>query len=157
MQSPDPRLFGCVNKVGFTARCSRRSQHSLPPWRFLSSGWVLLSHALKRCSALASYVALPPTSCSRMNPSDFRTSLIPFRHSRYRCQWVVCTTTATGLGFDSCVALPPTSCSRPALHCFSSDTCHPCYPGRFNETFPLSDLIGGGLPLLTIGSASPAK
>jgi hypothetical protein len=149
MQSPDPRLVGCVNKVGFTARCSRRSQHSHPPWQFLSSGWVMLSNAFKRYSALASCVALPPTSCSRMNPSDSRTSLIPFRLSPYRRQLVVCTTTATGLGFDSCVAylLHPTSCSRPVLHCFSSDTCHPCYPGKFNETLPFSGFVGSGLPL----------
>ena len=140
MQSPDPLLVGCVNKVG-----------PLP------SSWVMLSHALKRYSALASCVALPPTSCSRMNPSESRNSPTSFRHSPYRSQLVACTTTVTGLGFDSCVALPPTSCSRPALHCLSSDTGHPCYPGRVNKRLPLSDLVGGGLPLLTTGSVSPAK
>ena len=59
---------------------------------------------------------------------------------------------------DACLAVQHRHCDRsPVLHCHSSDTCHPCYPGRFNETFPLSDIDGGGLPLLPTGSASPAK
>ena len=43
----------------------------------------------------------------------------------------------------------------PALHCYSSNTCHPCYPERFTKMISLSNLSDSGLLHMTIGSASP--
>ena len=45
----------------------------------------------------------------------------------------------------------------PALHCYSSDTCHPCYPERSAKMIPLSYLSNSGLPHMTIESASPMR
>ena len=47
---------------------------------------------------------------------------------------------------------------HPDFHlCHSSDTCHPCYPGRSFGTLPFSNPEHNGLPLVSRRSASPNK
>jgi hypothetical protein len=75
-----------------------------------------------------------------MNPSDFRNGPQRFRLAPFTLQWTV---------------LRRHPCGSPALHCFSSATCRPCYPGKSDATLPLSHGTGNGLPHLTTGSASP--
>jgi len=45
----------------------------------------------------------------------------------------------------------------PALHCLSSTTCHPCYPGRPQRPLPFSKSLSTGLPQTSTGSASSSS
>jgi len=68
-----------------------------------------------------------------MNPSDFHDGPVRLRLSPYTHQLVVLLHRRRG---------------SPVLHCFSSVTCRPCYPGRSDGTLPLSHSTDCGLPLL---------
>ena len=106
MQSPDPPLFGCLNKVGF-----------------LSLAGVMLSLSLKRY---------------------YEPLRLPIRSNGLSDQPYI----------HQLTALCRHRIGSPALYCYSSDTCHPCYPERSTKMIPLSYLSNSGLPHMTIGSAS---
>mgnify|MGYP001827866618 CR=1 FL=1 len=93
-----------------------------------------------RVPSLGSGLCCPRPSGGTMNPSDFHDGPLRFQHSPYTHRLMVLGHHRRG---------------SPVLHCFSSVTCHPCYPGSFGGTLPLSHSTDSGLPLLTTGSASP--
>jgi len=68
-----------------------------------------------------------------MNPSDFHNGPLRLRLSPYTHRLAVLRRHRRG---------------SPALHCFSSVTCRPCYPGRSDGTLPFSHPIDSALPLL---------